>query len=171
MTARGTSNWQSLGADGLGMGTPLGQGPQMPIARSELEATRMGVGRTPQAEYPDGYLGTISNPRREDRLLDSMKTRVNQRSYQRGVHKGERIDQADYFYPESFNPQMGLYRQARAARIKGSPMPTEKFTPVAQMEQPPMLVNDGKANLVSDIPMQVDADRQSRLSRLMPAWR
>ena len=40
-----------------------------PYAHDQLDALRMYWRRTPEAQYPDGYLGTI-NPRRGDRLLD-----------------------------------------------------------------------------------------------------
>ena len=63
-------------------------GGGVPIARSELDFLRMGVGREPSAEYPDGYLGTIRT-RRDDRgrpnstsegVLDSLKIRLGQKS-------------------------------------------------------------------------------------------
>ena len=89
-------NVQNLGAGGMyGTNTTYGGGG-VPIARSEIDESRMGIGRQPSAEYPDGYLGTIRS-RRDDRgrssstsdtVLDSMKNRVGQRSYQRGVHRG-----------------------------------------------------------------------------------
>ena len=60
--------------------------------------------------YPDGYLGTIRT-RREDRLLDGLKQRQNNRPYTRGIHKGERLDQKDYFFPPEFNLWTGLERQ------------------------------------------------------------
>ena len=92
-------NVQNLGAGGMyGTNTTYGGGG-VPVARSELDTSRMGVGRQPSAEYPDGYLGTIrsrcddrgrSSPT-SDTVLDSMKNRVGQRSYQRGVHRGERV--------------------------------------------------------------------------------
>lgn len=71
--------------------------------------------RIPSAEYPDGYLGTIQS-RREDRLLDNLKSRQNQRAYQRGVHKGERIDPGDYFWPTEFQPDSGLRAEQRGVR-------------------------------------------------------
>ena len=59
-------NTQSLGAAGMaGTYTNYGGGGT-PVARSELDFLRLGVGRAPQAEYPDGYLGTIRS-RRDDR--------------------------------------------------------------------------------------------------------
>ena len=86
-----------------------------PRGRDRLDDLRMNWRRTPNAEYPDGYLGTV-NSRRGDRLLDSLKSRMNQRPYQRGIHKGERIDASDYFWPPEFNQWSGLETQAAGLR-------------------------------------------------------
>lgn len=84
--------------------------------RDPVDARRSMMGnRVPSAEYPDGYLGTIVS-RRNDRMLNTLKNRLTERSYQRGVHKGERIDQGDYFWPEEFNPQSALQYEARGQK-------------------------------------------------------
>ena len=90
-----------------------------PYFRDALDAKRSMYNRTPEAMYPDGYLGTI-NSRRGDRLLDNLKGRQNQRSYVRGVHKGEKIDPADYMFPPQLQPDRGLARMAA-----GIPFDTE----------------------------------------------
>lgn len=90
-------------------------GPQ-PFAHNYLDAVRMNWRRTPEATYPDGYLGTIQT-RRGDRLLDGLKARSQQRPYTRGIHKGERIDQRDYFWPEEFNLWTGLEYEAAGVRF------------------------------------------------------
>ena len=153
------ANWSALGAGGLYGGNTVGAGSAMPVARSELEATRLGTGRVPQAEYPDGYLGSIRS-RRDDRLLDSSKNRVNQRSYQRGVHKGERIDPADYRWPLALQPDRGLRNEAKG----------QKTTFLGELDPAPPLVNDGKANTVADQPYEVNARRREQLSRMMPNY-
>ena len=57
-----SQNWQSLGGGGLyGYNNQSGAGT--PIARSAIDESRMGVGRIPSAEYPDGYLGTSISKR------------------------------------------------------------------------------------------------------------
>ena len=167
-----SQNWQSLGGGGLyGYNNQGGAGT--PIARDSMDASRMGVGRIPSAEYPDGYLGTIRS-RRDDRLLDSVKSRVNQKAYQRGVHKGERIEPLMYFWPQEFTPDMGLIRQMRA-QVDSSSGATvyraPRFAPQTQLTPAPHLVNDGKSNLVSDAPGQIDVRRQNMLAYLKPAWR
>lgn len=152
-------NVQWLGAGGLYGGNIVGHGSAMPSARSELDSTRMGIGRTPMAEYPDGYLGTIRT-RRDDKILDAAKSRVTQKSYQRGVHKGERVDKSDYYWPEQLAPDRGLRNQSRGL----------KTTFVEQLTPPPLLVNDGKASVPANEPGRIDLKRKQQLSRLMPNW-
>jgi hypothetical protein len=125
-------NWQALGAGGMYGGYSMGSGGGNTIhdvtARSRLDGLRMGTGRVPSAEYPDGYVGTIRS-RRDDKgkpnsvseaVLDSIQTRVNQRSYQRGVHKGERIDPGDYAWPQEWSNETGVMNQMRG--IKTAPL-------------------------------------------------
>ena len=78
-----------------------------------MDLRRSGWRSTPESQYPDGYLGTV-NSRRGDRLLDGLKQRQAQRPAQRGIHKGDRIDNRDYFWPAEFHPEMGLMFQAQA---------------------------------------------------------
>lgn len=169
-------NVQSLGANGLyGTYTNYGGGG-VPVARSEMDYLRMGVGREPSAEYPDGYLGTIRT-RRDDRgrpngtsenVLAGIKTRLNQRSYQRGVHRGERIDPGDYYLPPEMSMDRGIKRQMAAAR-KG--VPAAKFAPAFKLAPAPHLQNDGKANMRAKEPYEVNSRRVSQLSNMKPTWR
>lgn len=155
-----SSNTQNLGAGGLyGTYTTVGGGGT-PVTHGMLDAARIGMGRTPSAEYPDGYLGTIRT-RREDRVLDSLKNRLTQRSYQRGVHKGERIDQSDYFWPEMLQPDRGLRNEARGL----------KTGPVLSLAPAPHLVNDGKANVQANEPVEINPIRVAQMDRLRPNWR
>jgi len=148
------------GAGGLYGGNVVGHGTALPSALSELDAQRLGIGRTPQAEYPDGFLATIRS-RRDDRVLDAAKSRVNQRAYQRGVHKGERIDQSDYYWPLQLQPDRGLRNQKRGLRTTFQ----ESLTP------PPKLVNDGKAQIEANEPGRIDLKRRQQLQRLMPPYK
>lgn len=167
-----SQNWQSLGASGLyGYNNQGGVGT--PVAHDTMDALRLGIGRVPSAEYPDGYLGTIRS-RRDDRLLDSIKSRVNQKAYQRGVHKGERIEPSMYYWPQEFNPDMGIQRQMRAVVDSSSGATVYRAlrnAPQVQLTPAPHLVNDGKSNLVADEPGQIDARRQAALTYLRPVWR
>jgi hypothetical protein len=169
-------NIQNLGANGLyGTYTNYGGGGT-PVARSELDYLRIGVGREPSAEYPNGYLGTIRT-RRDDRgrlnsvseqVLDGLKVRQTQRGYQRGVHRGERIDPSDYYLPPSFGADRGIMRQMAAAK-KGKPVP--KFAPAFSLAPAPHLPNDGKANTRSSSPLELNKVRNTQLRGLSPQWR
>ena len=165
-------NWQSLGGNGMyGYNNQGGAGPS--VARDSMDASRIGVGRIPSAEYPDGYLGTIRS-RRDDRLLDSIKNRVNQKAYQRGVHKGERIEPSMYFWPENINDMSGIERQMKAklVNINGvNVYQVMRGAPQMHLTPAPHLVNDGKANTIATEPGQIDARRQAMLAYLKPAWR
>ena len=163
-------NWQSLGGNGFyGYNNQGGQGT--PVARGDLDSLRIGTGRVPSAEYPDGYLGTIRS-RRDDRLLDSIKNRVGQKAYQRGVHKGERIEPSAYFWPSEFNDQQGIQRQMKAkydpeAGVYRIP----RAAPDIRLTPAPHLVNDGKANTRADGPAEANVIRMNQLAYLKPVWR
>lgn len=171
-------NTQNLGAAGMsGTYTNYGGGGT-PVARSELDFLRLGVGRAPQAEYPDGYLGTIRS-RRDDRgrpsstsdtVLNSLKVRVGQRSYQRGVHKGERIDSAGYYYPEGLENTRGIARQMKAAK-DGNVYRSKRNVENAMAAPAPHLPNDGKANMRSTSPQALDTKRVDQMARMRPTWK
>jgi hypothetical protein len=165
-------NWQSLGGNGFNGYNNQG-GVGVPIARSELDSIRIGTGRIPSAEYPDGYLGTIRS-RRDDRLLDSIKTRVGQKAYQRGVHKGERIDASAYFWSPDFGDQTGIRRQEKAqyVNINGvMQFMIPRAAPRLDLMPAPHLVNDGKANTTANEPATLDRNRADRMAYLKPVWR
>lgn len=152
-----------------------GAGYQAVGFRDVLDARRamMGV-RVPQAEYPDGYLGTIQS-RREDRLLENIKNRLTNRSYQRGVHKGERIDQRDYFWPEEFNPQTGLEYEAAGMKwtAKGG-LPAEQLVNGGQYHfSSPEEMNRyyARYGMVGPAPETIDPIRREKMARLLPTWR
>lgn len=171
-------NIQNLGAGGMyGTNTTYGGGG-VPVARSELDFLRLGVGRAPQAEYPDGYLGTIRT-RRDDRgrpnstsekVLNSLKVRIGQRSYQRGVHRGERIDASDYYYPEGLENYRGIARQMKASK-QGNVFMTKRYVEDASVAPAPHLPNDGKANMRSTSPMSLDKKRVDQMARMRPGWK
>jgi hypothetical protein len=164
-------NWQSIGGQGLsGYNNQGGQGT--PIARSDLDAIRIGTGRVPSAEYPDGYLGTIRS-RRDDRLLDSIKNRVGQKSYQRGVHKGERIEPSMYYWDRELQPDRGIKRQLSAVRVDNNGVRvfmSPKGAPEIRLTPAPHLVNDGKSNMRSDAPGTINVQRANQLNYLKPVW-
>lgn len=171
-------NIQNLGANGMyGTNTNYGGGG-IPVARSELDFLRMGVGREPSAEYPDGYLGTIRSRRDDrgkpsstsDRVLDSLKTRLGQKSYQRGVHRGERIDPSDYYYPDALRPDRGIMRQMRAVPT-GTTYMVLRHVEDQMLVPAPHLQNDGKANMRSTSPGEINPQRVKQLGTLTPSWK
>jgi len=90
-------------------------GPQ-PFFHSVLDQQRSAWRATPEAQYPDGYLGTLES-RRADRLMNNLVQRSQQRPFARGVHKGERLDMSDYFWPVEFNPMTGLMMEAAGTKF------------------------------------------------------
>jgi len=176
--ANNHQNVQNLGAGGMyGTNTTYGGGG-VPVARSELDFLRIGVGRVPSAEYPDGYLGTIRS-RRDDRgrpsstsdtVLNSLKIRLGQRGYQRGVHRGERIDPSDYFYPSELDPERGIKRQMRA-KYNGNTYLSARHVGNQKLVPAPHLPNDGKAgpSVRSDSPYNMDEKRVSQLRNMKPS--
>jgi hypothetical protein len=96
--------------------------------RSPLDAQRAARGSMPHAEYPDGYLGTIID-RREDKLLNAVQERLTERSYQRGVHKGEKIARTDYIWDTSVVDPMGRIRAQARATQAGNTMQVPRYAP------------------------------------------
>lgn len=146
-------------------------------ARSISDAKRqMQAGFVPTAQYPEGYLGTI-NSRREDRVIGAVN-RATQKSFQRGVHKGERVDPADYYWTDQVNPTVALQAQARGRKwtqsgsFIGSKLvddgknlsavttperfATGQMAYTSEME-PPFVAGD-------------DERRRAQQSRLLPRW-
>lgn len=173
-------NIQSLGAGGMYATNTTYGGGGVPVARSEMDFLRMGVGREPQAEYPNGYLGTIRSRRDDrgrpsstsDKVLDGVKNRVGQRSYQRGVHRGERIDPSDYYYPSGLEADRGIKRQMKSVQVNGVRM-AKRNTEVNRLAPAPHLPNDGKAgpSVRSDSPYVINPKRVSQFSNMRPGWK
>lgn len=181
------SDWQLLSPNGAPQpGAPVSGGGGTPLAgyRDVADARRSAATpRTPNAEYPDGYLGNV-NSRREDRLLKAVQSRLTERSYQRGVHKGEKIDRSDYFWPSEFNDQTGLEYQAQAVIDPvDNTMKTPKWTaqgslPVEQINHmgknhliPPEQMGKVAANYNVQEIRQADPARIQALKSLLPVWR
>jgi hypothetical protein len=113
--------------------------------RSPLDSRRAAQGQLSQAEWPDGYLGNIID-RRQDKLLKAVRARQEGPSYQRGVHKGSRIDPKQYFWPaDDMGPNEGIDRRTSYE------MDAYGMVTMVQKRQAPkgkpieVLVNDGKS--------------------------
>lgn len=152
----------NMGAPG-NANTVGGGGGIGPYFRDALDARRSMYNRTPEAMYADGYLGTI-NTRRGDRLLDQLKTRQNQRSYVRGVHKGERIDPSDYYWPGELQPTDGLSREGEGVPfdtmvLSARAAPKSQLVPLYSPRQQSMMGADPGIG------------RTTQLRKLAPPWR
>lgn len=135
-------NWQYATPVDVGGSVTYNGGTQAIAWRDPLDAARSMQGdRIPTAEYPDGYLGTIQG-RRNDRLLNQMHVRANEKQYDRGVHKGSRLDPADYFFP----PGMGPGDRLRQRAVQDGPLQyVQRPAPVMTMNE--MLVVRGSQSL------------------------
>jgi hypothetical protein len=158
------ANWNTP-EQAPGVGTQVTFGPE-PFFRNSKDQLLTGFRTAVDAQYPDGYLGTMSANRRQDKVLGTL-SRMNARQYSRGVHKGERINTGDYFWPEEFGKYTGI--QLEAAGLKFAPPGAE----------PVRLTNDGKVG-PRGIPRSIDDGEQasqispemrSRLKSLAPRWR
>jgi hypothetical protein len=173
-------NWQYLGASGyIGAYTTTGGGGTPVVPRSSMDFLRMGIGRAPQAEYPDGYLGTIRSRRDDkgkpyavsDTVLDSLKARQNQRGYQRGVHKGERIDPGEYMWPDGLKPDRRLKVAPKLNEDEGSLlMYVRRNAPRQELAPAPHLVNDGKANVSANVPAEFNPRTAAHFQHLKPRF-
>lgn len=135
-------------------------GGPAPFFHDALDRMRTQWRSTPEATYPDGYLGTV-NTRRQDRLLDGLKQRTSNKPYTRGIHKGERRDPSDYMWPEEFNLFTGL--QLEAMGVKYAP-------PGLGLDIGERLVNGGKNPDAWRKPDVEDPDRAAQLRKLAPPW-
>jgi hypothetical protein len=171
----GNSNWQALGPYGTTFGGAAVTGTQATVFRDPLDAARAGVGadnRIPSAQFPDGYLQTLDS-RRNDRLLSSLKVRLQDRAYQRGVHKGEKLEPRDYYWPPDFGMDTRLVVESRATitpdGLQVVPRPTPMFTVQEQLMADSRTMPRGAAGLMEFRPT---ADqRVSGLQALSPQWR
>lgn len=84
--------------------------PGVPWARNTLDAARAAfTSRTPDAEYPDGYLGNAQS--RRERLFTASNN--SRKPSERGVHKGEHLADTDYVWPREFGLLSAIEEQAK----------------------------------------------------------
>lgn len=162
-----------------------GGGADMLTARDPLDARRMAAGFAPGASYPDGYLGNYTD-RNADKLAVAQGR--DDQSQQRGVHVGDRVSPASYFWDSDMDPSMGLARQEASVPdlVEGglvflAPRAAPTGDPVE------MLAHDGKTAMLSPReqedalraaggnpamnPVQVvDPSRRARLAGDLPPW-
>ena len=157
------TSWQYLppfgaGQDTAGRAGPPHTGPE-PFFRDAADRVRSAWRSVPEAQYPDGYLGTIVS-RRRDRVEGFIKDRGAERSYTRGVHKGERIDPTDYLWSNEVSLMAGVERQAHTDK---------RWVPAGGGVD--VLAHEGKiASAVAGI-QELDPSRVDQLAHLRPRWR
>jgi hypothetical protein len=155
--------------------TQYGGGGGYPISgfRSILDARiAAATGKTPEAQYPDGYIGSVID-RRQDKLLQTVRN--NARSYTRGVHKGSRIGAQDYFWPDDLTPFTTLEK-----RLQGD---TKRFAqegnPLERLAHGGKFITSEKAaelarelNITHDPQMKVVSPelRQFHAAVNLPGW-
>jgi hypothetical protein len=164
MSQQGTTftSWSSP-SEPPGVGTQASLGPS-PVWRSSKDELLSGHRSQPDTLYPDGYLGTMSSNRRQDKVLGTL-SRMNARQYSRGVHKGERVNPGDYLWPDEFNNMTGIMLESQG----------KKFSPPGA--EPVRLTNDGKVG-PRGIPspdvaqvQEMNPERRTYFKNLKPAWR
>lgn len=139
--------------------TAVGGGGGLPLAgfRSILDARiAMGTAKTPEAQYPDGYLGSVID-RRQDKLLQTVRN--NARSYTRGVHKGSKIGSQDYFWTDDFHPFISI--EMRMANPNG-PKWTAPGNPIERLVHYGKNMSQAEANQLKQ-ELNLPPDPQMRL--------
>jgi hypothetical protein len=191
----GTNWWVDTGGLGIAPGEAVvgGGGDTSVVSpRDPLDAARMANQFAPGASYPDGYLGTITD-RQQDKLFTTVTGRLTDRSYQRGVHKGEKLGADQYFWTPDCNPEAGIRRQSmvevdnqeggivlRTERYVPTGSPEEKLTAMGSratltpQQQAEVSKRFGVDPVQNSIPMtQSDPDRVARMQAqgMLPKYR
>lgn len=96
-----------------------------PFYRNTFDMRLMGIRQTPEAQYPDGYLGSFQSRQSRDNFLRKLSKRATEVPYARGVHKGERIEPIDYQWTPEVNMRSGVINQARGRRWAPAGKPVE----------------------------------------------
>ena len=119
----------------------------MPFFRDPMDEARSAFARrTPDAQYPDGYLGKSGS--RRERALDGQSAQARKPT-DRGVHRDAALQADDYLWPEEFNPFIGLAYEAAGSRFISPAMVTS-----AGLDEAP----------------EYDPDRVTELRKLLPRW-
>jgi hypothetical protein len=137
--------WNGAGGQNV---TGGGGDPVAPAgAAGRLDRLRMGEGQMPDAQYPDGYLGTVQG-RQQGKGQDQVRTRLGDRAYQRGVHKDTKMSPDQYQWPADFGPWSGIENESTGHR-SGNVIMVPRFTATGD---PVQRYNSGMQ--ISDADMQ-----------------
>lgn len=141
--------------------------------RSILDARRSMAlpAQTPEAQYPDGYLGNV-NSRRQDRIMDALQKNLTNKSYQRGVHKGEKLSPQDYMWDRNVDPEAGLRAEAAGRRWTVSGAPEERLAHMGKNAVlTPMEMGEMARRYGVYDPGEMTVARQAYLQRMLPSWK
>jgi len=142
-----------------------GGGQALTGFRSILDARlAASTGKTPEAQYPDGYLGSVID-RRQDKLLQTVRN--NARSYSRGVHKGSRIGVQDYFWPEDLTPYTTLENRLHGDkhRFAAQGNPLERLAHGGKY-----ITNEKAKELAKELNIAYDPQMSGNISPQMREW-
>lgn len=141
-----------------------------PLVRDPLDAARSLIGRTPDGQYPSGYVDSAMTTRRSD--AESSTSLWNVKPYDRGVHASTKLNKGAYMWPADFNLASGLVNQATTGM--------RYVAPGMLRGEPKMLMNDGRpgpgdslmtADPYLPLSAQPDAVQAQMLRALAPSWR
>lgn len=127
LVATGGLGAGGTGANAYGAG---GDPTAFPTGASRLDKLRMGAGQLPDAQYPDGYLGTVQNRysgKKDPQAI--LRTRLSDRDYQRGVHKDIKMPASAYLWPSDFDPDSGLKLEARGQVTPDGTIAVKRYAP------------------------------------------
>jgi hypothetical protein len=110
--------------------------------------------------------------------MDGLKARTTNRPYTRGIHKGERIDTRDYFWPEEFNLWTGIAYEAMGVKfsppglaLNGGMLENERYP--TDRKVGPRSVPQGARYAKTGggiTPNTPDPDRAATLRAQAPGW-
>lgn len=179
----GQNWWQT---SNIGPGSNYGYGGTPGPWKSNLDAKRSAAATPTATDYPDGYLGTIID-RRQDKLMNKVGSRLNDRSYQRGVHVGEHVDPNEYHWQGQVNMTSGIQNQmnARVNRLNGNTYDVPRQKPSGSTVE--RLVNLGKDDITDPAERDelyrqygvnpnmkdiiVDPVKAEKMRHMLPTWR
>jgi hypothetical protein len=106
-------------------------------------------------------------------VLQGVQKRLTDRSYQRGVHKGDKIDAGDYMWPDAggVNPQAGLVYQARGLKWTQQGNVTERLAHGGKVNalSPSEMATLQQKYGISEVMADIDPVRSERMKKLLPS--
>jgi hypothetical protein len=105
--------------------------------------------------------------------MEGVQKRLTDRSYQRGVHKGDVIDRSDYFWPDvgGVNPQAGLVYEAQGLKWTQKGDVTERLAHMGKNQalSPAEMGALQQKYGISEVMADIDPVRSERMKKLLPS--